>query len=467
MIRTVVILLLSVFLSWEAQSPAHAASLGDASMSTIVSNGPTASRLNVVLLSEGYRQVEKDRFYTDAQVVVSALLDAEPLRSYARFYNAFGIFVASEDSGSSHPNSGVLRRTYFNTSYDSYGLTRLLTLPPNDLNPCYAEGEGRVVDLLQQWLPDYDLAVVVVNDPEYGGSGGHVLVISTHALSGLIAVHEQGHTFAHLGDEYGAAFPAFPDIEEPNTTRETSRAQIKWRDWIAGVTPVPTPPVASYASSVGLFEGAHYHDEGWFRPKLDCAMRSLGPPFCDVCAEAIDLSLHRALGTLDSISPATKLPVLASIYGSYEFVLSPILPLGANGSVLWTLNGVGMKAEEPFRLLLFGNALTQATQQLVAHYTLESPFVKTDPTQLLQGVTGWTIVRDTQRPPTLGWRWDASGLLRLSWPVSAVGYSLEITTDLASNVWEKPGGVPIRVGDRWEQSFSRSSARALFRLRRP
>ena len=196
-------------------------------------------------------------------------------------------------------------------------------------------------------------------------------------------------------------------------------------------------------------------------------MRSLGSPFCEVCAETIDLSLHRALGAMSSVSPATNSPVIDSIYGSYEFVLSPVLPLGVSGSVSWILNEVELKPESPFRLLLPGGALTQSTQQLTARYTLSSPFVRTDPEHLLQGVTQWTIVRDTQRPPTLVWRWEASGLLRLSWPTSAVGYSLEMSTEVTSRGWDKPVGVATRVGDRWEQSFPRSGKRSFFRLRRP
>ena len=67
------------------------------------------------------------------------------------------------------------------------------------------------------------------------------------ASSREIAVHEAGHAFSGLGDEYDSAYPGFPDTEEPNTTRETNPASIKWRDWILGGTPIPTPETSTYA----------------------------------------------------------------------------------------------------------------------------------------------------------------------------------------------------------------------------
>ncbi|MBI3868715.1 MAG: hypothetical protein HY299_09310 [Verrucomicrobia bacterium] len=468
MIRLVVpfLVVCAVFLT-EAESPLEAAAAAS-EMSVILSNGPTASRINVALLAEGYRDVESAKFYADARTVVTSLLAAEPLRSYARFYNAFAIFVASEESGSSHTNPPIARRTYFNSTFDSYGIQRLLTLPPNNLNSRYADGQGKAIDLLKQWLPDYDLAVVVVNDPTYGGSGGPILVVSTHSLSGQIAVHEQGHTFAALGDEYADPFPGYPDIEEPNTTRETQRDRIKWRTWIDPATPLPTPTNNTlYARAVGLFEGAHYHSVGWFRPRLDCRMRSLGSPFCQVCAEAIDLSLHRALGTMDSSTPATNLPVVVSIFGSGEFVLSPVLPAGAGASVSWSLDDVAMATDDPFRLLLPGSALARPTSQLVARYTLESPFVRTDPNHLMEGVVQWTITRDMQKPPALAWGWDKGGGLFLAWPVAAEGFQLETTTDVVSGKWTIASGSPIRAVDQWQQAFPLSQAGAYFRLRRP
>src|SRR5204863_1547805 len=120
-----------------------------------------------------------------------------------------------------------------------------------------------------------------------------------------VLTHETGHVLANLGDEYTSAYPGYPDIEEPNTTRETRRDFVKWKAWISTNTPVPTPATAPYSSVVGLFEGAHYHTTNWYRPKLDCAMRSYGAAFCEVCSEALVLEIYKRVRPVDGFSPAT------------------------------------------------------------------------------------------------------------------------------------------------------------------
>src|SRR6185295_16542576 len=164
----------------------------------IVDNGPSDKRINIVLLSEGYTQAQLPRFHDDAVKLLNALLDAEPYREYRNYFNAYAISVASVDSGSDHPSTGINRDSYFNSSFDSYGIQRLVTIPPNDLNGNYSDGHGKVDALLQTLMPEYDIAAVIVNDETYGGSGGSVLVMSTNASSAEVIIHEVGHTFGHL-----------------------------------------------------------------------------------------------------------------------------------------------------------------------------------------------------------------------------------------------------------------------------
>ena len=432
----------------------------------LLSNGPRSTRINVVLLAEGYREVERDKFQQDASRVVSALLAAEPLRSYARFYNAYGLFVASEESGSDHPSSGVFRNTYFNSTYESYGITRLLTLPPNDRNRRYADGEGKVVALLQEYVPDYDLAAIVVNDPQYGGSGGSILVVSTHSSSGQIAVHEQGHSFARLGDEYSDPFPGYPDVEEPNTTRETRRDFLKWRSWVESATPVPTPSESVFALKVGLFLGAHYHANDWYRPKLNCKMRSLSSPFCEVCSETIDLAIHRVLGTIDRLEPATNLPVSVSVFGSAQFRIHPVLPTNGTASVAWRLDGVPLSSELPLELELAGSTLSRSVQRLSATFRLESPWVRTDPSAVLAGEVSWTVERDQARPPLLSAYWEA-GEVVLAWPSSAAGYGLESASSTVSGEWRGVGGIPLLEGGQHRVRLPAEALQRYYRLRRP
>src|SRR5215831_10964062 len=170
-------------------------SFAQAVRSTIFTNGPASNRINLVVLSEGYQTNQLGKFLVDATNAVNNLLSALPYSEYSSYFNAFAISVPSTDSGSDHPSQGVLKNTYFNSSYESYGIPELLTIPPNNFDTNYSDGQGKVIDLLTNLAPEYDLALLVVNDLEYGGSGGAVLISSLHVDSAEIVRHESGHAF--------------------------------------------------------------------------------------------------------------------------------------------------------------------------------------------------------------------------------------------------------------------------------
>ena len=131
-----------------------------------------------------------------------------------------------------------------------------------------------------------------------------MLISSLHVDSAEIVRHESGHAFGGLADEYGDPFPGYTPTEKPNATAQTNRALIKWNAWIAPTTPLPTPQDPTNAQLVGLFEGAEYQVTGWYRPKFDCKMRTLGTPFCEVCSEALVRAIYTAIRPIDSFSPS-------------------------------------------------------------------------------------------------------------------------------------------------------------------
>ena len=175
-------------------------------------NGPTDKRLNIVFLSEGYIASELDKFGTDATSALNHLLDTQPFKEYGSYFNAYRINVISNESGSDHPGTAsdeftcpgcpvFFADTYFNSTYDSFAIHRLLTIPPNDIDPNSANGADKVNSLLQNLFPEYDIVFIVVNHDLYGGSGGTFSIFSTNFNAAEIAVHELGHSFAGLGDE--------------------------------------------------------------------------------------------------------------------------------------------------------------------------------------------------------------------------------------------------------------------------
>ena len=346
--------------------------LGQATMVAIRTNGPTSSYLNLVYLSEGYTSGQLPQFLVDVTNTMNKLLTIPPWNAYSNYFNVFAISVASAQSGSDHytPTTNLVN-TYFNSTFDSYGTQRLLTIPPNDRDGNYNDGYGKVDALLQQLLPEYDVAGLIVNDTTYGGSGGTYLLASVNASSGEIANHEIGHTFAKLGDEYSTAYPGYPDVEEPNTTTNSTRG-VKWNAWILPATLVPTPDVSSNYTVDGLFEGAHYHTTGWYRPKHDCKMRTLGVPYCEICAQELVLSIYSAIRPIQSFSPAST-NFFIGTQGNAAFTIAILKPATNNLTVQWFTNGV---AAGPAT----GTNFTINAAQLAGGGTNEIKVVVHDPT---------------------------------------------------------------------------------------
>lgn len=395
---------------------AHERALGQGTLLNLVTNGPRASFLNLVILSEGYTADELGRFETDARKVADGILSTEPFKAYRRCFNVFGIAVASLESGSDHPSKGIFRSTYFSSTYDSQGIERLITVSE--------DGRFQVYNMLLKHVPEYDLAIVLVNDPQYGGSGGNfATIVSTQTSSAEIAIHELGHSLGGLGDEYGDPYPNFPDTEEHNTTQETDRSKVKWRHWIDDSTPVPTPGTVDFEGVVGLFEGAHYHKTGWYRPKLTCRMRTLSAPFCEVCGEALVLAMYVYVRPIVSVTPAAGTEMGATNMQSATFSVG-ILPLDeAPMRLQWLVDGQPVPGAVGTVFEPRGFDFAPGSHQITVQVLDATERVRTDNFSRLVDTRTWQL-RAAQEPVTLTARYSA-GKLELSWSGTARGFVLE------------------------------------------
>ena len=356
----------------------------------VLNNGPSANRINIVVLSEGYKASELAQFRIDVTNTVEALVNQPPFSLYRHMFNGYGIAVASKDSGADDPSAGVFKDTYFNATFDSYGTARLLTIPPNNFDYNSANGNSKVSALLNQFMPEWDIVVILVNDSQYGGAGGTFLTASKHASSAEIVRHEMGHSFAGLGDEYTTAYPGYPAIEEPNTTRETNRNNIKWKAWLKSSTPTPTPATTAYNSVVGLFQGAHYNTTGWYRPKLDCKMRTLNKPYCEVCSETL---ITRAYGRINAAGdPLTSAQssLVADSGSLLHLDVNPLVP-SETRSVQWSLNNVSIPGATNISLALDSALLVPGTNFIRCIVRDTTALVKNDPSNRLQGVVEWKV----------------------------------------------------------------------------
>ncbi len=456
--------------SMEQETPRRVAptTLNQPVFKQIVNNGSNSNRINIVVLSEGYRDSELTRFEEDAKKATDYLLNTAPWNGYQNYCNVFLIEVASVESGSDHPSTQTFKDTYFNSTFESFGIDRLLTIPPNDLNDNYSSGVGKVMTLLRRYLPDYDLALMIVNDNTYGGSGGSPAIASTDSSAAEILVHEVGHSFAGLGDEYDSPFPGFPDIEEPNTTRETRPSFIKWKSWILDSTPIPTDETKEFKDVVGLFEGAHFHRVGWYRPKLSCRMNSLGTPFCEVCAEAHILRIYRLIEPIDGLAPQAGLISLLG-GGSSTFETSLLKPSTHSLQVAWILDGKPISSGVPTRLTLRAEDVGNGEHRVRMVVSDNTSLVRDDPKGLLRRTRDWTLrVTGVVAPLRLGTVSRAvTGRIEFDLTGEDVfGVSVEASEDL--EVWtliftSAVRGVAVRVVDSQGSGNARRYYRAVKR----
>lgn len=280
------------------------------------SNGPARERVDLALVGDGYTLGERERFVEACEAILEELFATEPYRSRVHAFNARAIFAPCAESGVSDPSAGVARATHLGTTYGALGLDRYV-LPFDD------DGMRRVLD----GVP-CDALIVVCNADKYGGGGlfNRFTVVAGHNPElRYLVVHELGHSFGGLADEYYAATVPYatPPVQiepwEPNVTPILGGA-LKWRALVAPDTPTPTPwakeayeavtrqPAETPAERkarqqreaavldgdpmlgrVGAFEGAMYRAHGMYRPELRCLMfNQLAGGFCRVCRAAIE-----------------------------------------------------------------------------------------------------------------------------------------------------------------------------------
>ena len=308
----------------------------------------------------------------------------------------------------------------------------MLTIPPNNFDANSSHGEGKVFNLLTNLMPEYDLVLLVVNDLEYGGSGGSIFITSLNVDSPEIVVHESGHTFGGLTDEYADPFPGYTPTEKPNATAETNRALIKWNSWILPSTPLPTPEDVANASLIGLFEGAQYQSNGWYRPKLDCKMRTLGVPFCEVCSEALVEAIYRTVRPIDSFSPSTT---NLAIHDSSPvlFGIGPLQPTTHDLYIQWLTDNVPVSGETNFTFQLAPQTLGNGAHTIRAVLNDPTQLVRSDPANRLRGTNTWSITISMDQLALIDPLLLSDGRFRLTVTGAAPqGFVIQSSTDLVN-----------------------------------
>jgi len=256
----------------------------------ILQNGSPQKKVDIAVIPEGYTQEQMDKFVADVKRLFDYLFATPPYNKHKKDFNIQAILAPSQESGTDMEGSPT---TYKNTLLDShfysFGMDRYLTCP----------SFFKVADVAAA-LP-YDQLFVVVNTEEYGGGAFYNLLnlnVSDNSLAEKTFVHEFGHGFVGLADEYsyeegmGSRYNLKIEPWEPNITSLVDFG-TKWKDMVDKRTPIPTPRTAKYLQKVGAFEGGGYLSKGMYSPMQDCRMNSIDSnDFCPVCTRAIERMIH-------------------------------------------------------------------------------------------------------------------------------------------------------------------------------
>lgn len=249
--------------------------------------GDPAHKVDLVFAGEAYSASQMGKLRKDAIRMMEYLFTMEPYASRRDDFNVWLVESVSEDAGVDIPNYGQWRSTAMDSMFDTFYVDRYLTIMDHKKIASTVSGA------------EFDAIFVLANETKYGGGGmygSYAMGTSDHRLSNEVFIHEFGHSFAGLGDEYFDSETAYDEeyyplnIEpwEPNITTMVD-FDSKWKDMVEDGTPVPTPgDSTAWYGKVGVFEGAGYMTYGCYRPYFECRMlNNTAPCFCPVCQRAI------------------------------------------------------------------------------------------------------------------------------------------------------------------------------------
>lgn len=352
---------------------------------TIINNGSPDNRVDIAVVGDGYTGSEMNKYYNNVQAFVQAMFAQDPYLEYQRYFNVHRIDVISSQSGADHPERNSFVNTAFDAAYNCGGTQRLICVN-------YTKVDNVILGTLAP--TQYDIKIVIVNDSEYGGSGGYAAVASTNFQSAEIVLHELGHSFGLLADEYGGS-SCGGSASAPNVTTSTDRSLIKWNYWIDPATPVPT--FSTTPGVPGLYQGALYCDSGYYRPTYDSKMRSLNRPFEQINTEQLIKRIYSVVSPIDGSSPIGSL--LSLDQGQdLSFAITKPLPLTHTLEVVWYVDGQPQANDDSF--LFQSTGLNDGTHTVDVLVKDKTALVRRDPEQLLSHTRHWDVTVKSAPTPT-------------------------------------------------------------------
>ncbi len=298
---------------------------------TLMEHGDIHQKVDIVIVGDGYAEDEIDKFKEDAEHFNDVMFATSPFKERKEDFNVRAVCAVSGESGIDLPDKNAWRNNALDCNYNTFGSPRYILTEDN-----------RALRDIIAAVP-YDFVCILINDSRYGGGGIYQLYTTTYTIElhddqawqrDYVYVHEFGHHFGGLGDEYYSSatgydefYPEGVEPWEPNVTRMMDPENIKWEADLTEGLSLPTEwgkaeydklrmqlgtldrladdyyekraPIfekqkkiinnPELRGKVGAFEGAGYISDGMYRPSLDCRMFSLSlTDFCPVCRSAIE-----------------------------------------------------------------------------------------------------------------------------------------------------------------------------------
>ena len=281
-----------------------------------ISNGDPSDRIDIVVMGDGFTRNEMSEFRAAAASTVEALFSEDPFSSYSFLFNAVFIDVESAESGADHPSRDEYKDTALGAAYDCLDIERLVCID-NDLATAV---------LNSNLAPEQqDILIVLVNDQQYGGSGGYFAVASVNGDYTEVMKHEIGHAFGDLGDEYWiegdsageGLCEVYGETDYPNTSRTYERDQIPWNEgggpptgWIENSQTLPSQSQDDLVDTqtVGAYLGGN-HCEDQYRPTDWSKMRDHSEAWGPVNSDILIGKIHSDSNIIQSYSPPNSAPI--------------------------------------------------------------------------------------------------------------------------------------------------------------
>lgn len=355
---------------------------------TIINNGSAANRMDIAILGDGYTSDEMQKYRDDVQSLMARFFNEDPFSEYRNLFNVHRVDVISSQSGADHPERSVFVNTALDASYNCAGIQRLICVNLGTVNTIL----GNSVSPSQR-----DIVFVIVNDSEYGGSGGSVAVTSTNVRVLELILHELGHSLGLLADEYGGPPP--PNCNntiEPsavNATKATERSLIKWNQWIDESTAIPT--LTTSAGVPGLYQGAVYCDAGLYRPTFGSRMRFSDRPYEQINTEQLIKRIYDIVSPIDASQP-TETDITLTTAQSLTFNVTTVATVSNTIEVDWFLDGLFQSTGTGFTV----NNWTTGAHVVEAVIKDNTAKVRKDPENLLSDSRRWNVTVNSAPTPT-------------------------------------------------------------------